>query len=41
MTITPIKTKKDYQAALSRLENIFDAQSGTPEGDELDYSVFS
>jgi len=36
MTIKPIKTKKDYQAALSRLENIFDSRSGTAEGDELE-----
>ncbi|HTJ52782.1 MAG TPA: hypothetical protein VL443_25170 [Cyclobacteriaceae bacterium] len=31
-----IKTKKDYQQALERLEVIFDAKKGTPEGDELD-----
>ncbi|RPD49042.1 helix-turn-helix domain-containing protein [Paracnuella aquatica] len=36
MTVKPIKTKKDYQAAMSRLEAIFDAQPGTPEGDELE-----
>jgi HTH-type transcriptional regulator/antitoxin HigA len=36
MTIKPIKTKKDYQAALDRLEVIFDAKPGTPEGDELE-----
>jgi HTH-type transcriptional regulator/antitoxin HigA len=36
MTIKPIKTKKDYQAAMNRLEAIFDAQPGTPEGDELE-----
>jgi HTH-type transcriptional regulator / antitoxin HigA len=36
MTIKPIKTKKDYQAALDRLEIIFDAKPGTPEGDELE-----
>lgn len=35
MTIKPIKTKKDCQAAMNRLETIFDAQPGTPEGDEL------
>ena len=32
----PIKTKKDYQIALSRLEKIFDAKPGTKEGDELE-----
>jgi HTH-type transcriptional regulator/antitoxin HigA len=36
MTIKPIKTKKDYQIALSRLEKIFDAKTGTEEGDELE-----
>ena len=36
MNIKPIKTEKDYQKALKRLENIFDAQPGTAEGDELD-----
>ena len=36
MTIKPIKTKKDYQAALDRLEVIFDAKPGAPEGDELE-----
>ena len=36
MTIKPIKTKKDYQAAMKRLEVIFDAKPGTPAGDELE-----
>ena len=36
MKIKPIKTKKDHQAALKRLETIFDAQPGSPEGDELE-----
>lgn len=36
MAIKPIKTKKDYQAAMNRLEMIFDAKPGTPEGDELE-----
>ncbi|WP_121356896.1 helix-turn-helix domain-containing protein [Flavisolibacter nicotianae] len=36
MDIKPIKTKKDYQAAMNRLEVIFDAKPGTPEGDELE-----
>ena len=31
-----IKTKKDYQQALERLDVIFDAKRGTPEGDELE-----
>lgn len=36
MTLRLIKTKKDYQNALDRLEVIFDADPGTPEGDELE-----
>lgn len=36
MAIKPIKTKKDYQAAMDRLEVIFDAKPRTPEGDELE-----
>jgi HTH-type transcriptional regulator/antitoxin HigA len=36
MTIKPVKTKKDYQAALARLEVLFDAKPGSPEGDELE-----
>ena len=32
----PIKTSKDYRQALARLESIFDARHGTPEGDELE-----
>lgn len=35
MNLKPIKTKKDYQQALDRLELIFDAKKGTNEGDEL------
>lgn len=36
MTLKLIKTKKDYQQALDRLELIFDAKKGTKEGDELE-----
>lgn len=36
MTLHPIKTKKDYQNALVRLERIFDAKPGSAEGDELE-----
>jgi HTH-type transcriptional regulator/antitoxin HigA len=35
MTIKPIKTKKDYEQALERLETIFNAKKGSSEGDEL------
>ncbi len=31
-----IKTEEEYQKALLRLDQIFDAETGTPEGDELD-----
>lgn len=37
MTVTkPIKTKKEYQAALNRLEHIFDSKPGSAQGDELE-----
>jgi HTH-type transcriptional regulator/antitoxin HigA len=36
MTIKPIKTKKDYQIALERLELIFDSKKGSDNGDELE-----
>jgi HTH-type transcriptional regulator/antitoxin HigA len=36
MKIKPIKTAKDYQEALNRLEIIFDAQAGSEHGDELE-----
>jgi HTH-type transcriptional regulator/antitoxin HigA len=36
MNIKPIKTKKDYEQALERLEKIFDAKKGTQKGDELE-----
>ncbi len=32
----PIKTKKDYNQALERLEIIFDSRKGSKEGDELE-----
>lgn len=36
MQIKPIKTEQDYKGAMERLEAIFDARPGTPEGDELE-----
>jgi HTH-type transcriptional regulator / antitoxin HigA len=36
MNIKLIKTEVDYHKALKRLEEIFDAKIGTPEGDEAD-----
>ncbi|MCD4774178.1 MAG: hypothetical protein K8R41_12435 [Bacteroidales bacterium] len=36
MDIRPIKTEKDYEQALERLEIIFDASPKTKEGDEAE-----
>ncbi len=36
MRLKILKTKKDYQAALERFEDIFQAKPGTPESDEAD-----
>ena len=36
MNIKPIRTKKDYEQALERLEVIFDAKKGTDKGVELE-----
>jgi len=36
MKILPIKTKKDHEAALQRIEALWNAKKNTPEGDELD-----
>ena len=36
MQIKPIKTKKDYRAALKEIESLMNARSDTPEGDRLD-----
>ena len=36
MNIKPIRTKKDYEQALVRLEVIFDSKKGTDKGDELE-----
>jgi|GEM_PF-285977 len=36
MNIRPVRTEEDYEAALSRIEEIFDAEPDTPEGDELE-----
>jgi HTH-type transcriptional regulator/antitoxin HigA len=36
MNLKPIRTRKDYQQALDRLEVIFDARKGTNQGDELE-----
>lgn len=36
MTIAPIKTARDYDRALRRIEQLMDAKPGTKAGDELD-----
>lgn len=36
MTIAPIKSKRDYEHTLKRIEVLMDAKSGTKAGDELD-----
>lgn len=36
MNIKPIKSEKDYQAALAYLEEIFDTQPGTNAGDDME-----
>ena len=36
VNISPIRTEEDHEAALSRLAEIFQAEIGTPEGDERD-----
>ena len=36
MTIKLIKTENDYQEALARMDEIFDAPEGSPESDEAD-----
>lgn len=36
MTITPIKTARDYENALRRIEQLMDAAPNTKRGDELD-----
>jgi HTH-type transcriptional regulator / antitoxin HigA len=34
--VKPIRTKKDYEAALAVVEQLWGAKLGTPEGDRLD-----
>jgi len=36
MDIEPIRTEADYDAALTRIEEIWDVEPETPESDELD-----
>jgi HTH-type transcriptional regulator/antitoxin HigA len=36
VTVKPIRTEKDYEQALKRMEEIFHAEEGTQEGDEAE-----
>ena len=36
MAIAPIKTTRDYDRALRRIEQLMDAKPGSKNGDELD-----
>ena len=37
--VKPIRTESDYAAALARVDELMDAEAGTPEGEELDVLV--
>ena len=39
MNAKPIRTVADYRVTLVEIENLMTAQSGSPEGDELDVLV--
>lgn len=39
MEIKPIKTRRDYEAALAAIEGLMGAKRNTPEGDRLDVLV--
>ncbi len=39
MEIRPIRTEADYEVALRRIEALWGASAGTPDGDELDVLV--
>ena len=39
MQIKPIRTKRDYEAALKQIERLMSAKRNSPEGDKLDVLV--
>jgi len=39
MEIKPIKSEADYEASLKEIEQLFDAEPGTPSGDRLEVLV--
>ena len=36
LKLSSIRTEEEYEAALARIDEIFHAEAGTPEGEELD-----
>lgn len=36
MNIKPIRTEQDYTASMARIDELWGAEIGTPEGDELE-----
>jgi HTH-type transcriptional regulator/antitoxin HigA len=34
--VKPIRSEKDYEAAMAEVESLWGAKSGTPKGDRLD-----
>ena len=39
VTVRPVRSEKDYEAALARIDELMDAEPNTPEDDELDILV--
>ena len=39
MNIKPIKTKKDYALAMTRLETLFDAKKGSSKGEAIKFRM--
>ena len=37
--IKPIRSERDYEAALDRISELMDTEADSPEGDELDVLV--
>jgi HTH-type transcriptional regulator / antitoxin HigA len=39
MNVKPIRNDRDHKIALARIEQLFNAEQGTPEGDELEVLI--
>ena len=39
MNLKPIRTQNDYEDALKEIEDLLDAEPGTPQADQLDILV--